>query len=393
MYEIVSIHTALISKIESKVAKLNKRAAKLKTNARIQISWGERKVESDDRGKVLSDVTECIVSGEAPKANGYILLATIRHLEAGDLFHGPEEIDASEFVNKGSFCEHCSTRRQRNETFILETPKGETMRVGRTCLGDFVRKDDAAAFVMYHNWLIEVASWRSPEDEDFMGGSTTGFHFSTRNYMALAARFIRTEGFKSSEYGYSESTRGACDDWISCSYSGNRESQLWAENNAPTPADYDMANEVIAWFAEIDCTNNFLINARTAVQNPVVNRTEGILAAAVSSYHKAVNAAKEARRAEENPKSNEHKGEKGERLTLSLEVVRTYTFETAYGDKTFVTMEDSEGNCYLWKGTSRIANKLETGDEVVGKGTVKGHDDYKGRKQTELTRCSFAIVI
>jgi hypothetical protein len=47
---------------------------------------------------------------------------------------------------------------------------------------------------------------------------------------------------------------------------------------------------------------------------------------------------------------------------------------------------DEQGNCIVWKATSNPS--MEIGQTYSVKGTVKDHTDYKGTKQTLLTRCS-----
>lgn len=49
------------------------------------------------------------------------------------------------------------------------------------------------------------------------------------------------------------------------------------------------------------------------------------------------------------------------------------------------TFEDAQGHQFLWKTGSYI--EAQEGDKVTLKGTIKAHSEYKGIKQTELTRC------
>lgn len=88
---------------------------------------------------------------------------------------------------------------------------------------------------------------------------------------------------------------------------------------------------------------------------------------------------------------SQYVGEIGERL----EVRATYLFSgwweqrsfSGYGTETMYchNFKDADGNVLVWKTTSSLGLDDET--EVTIKGTVKAHSEYKGEKQTVLTRC------
>lgn len=92
-------------------------------------------------------------------------------------------------------------------------------------------------------------------------------------------------------------------------------------------------------------------------------------------------------------KPSEYVGTEGESIELQVVYTRWISFETpAYGGygmtNTFIYyFEDAEGNQLIWKTSSvAVLNKLEKGDKVTIKATVKEHKEYKGSKQTTLQR-------
>ena len=100
-----------------------------------------------------------------------------------------------------------------------------------------------------------------------------------------------------------------------------------------------------------------------------------------------VEAAKAAleRLAIEATKPNEHVGSVGERLDVPLTVTNVFVGESQFGTYWLVSFEDTQGRAFLWRASS--GTELAKGDAVTGKGIVKEHGEYKGRKQTVLTRC------
>lgn len=95
------------------------------------------------------------------------------------------------------------------------------------------------------------------------------------------------------------------------------------------------------------------------------------------------------RRVEESP--SEWVGEVGGRLDLQLHIDRSFEGSYQrnagwYGTTTtyMYLMHDEAGNVYKWS-TSCYYNE---GDDVHFRATVKDHAEYKGIKQTVLTRCT-----
>lgn len=96
-------------------------------------------------------------------------------------------------------------------------------------------------------------------------------------------------------------------------------------------------------------------------------------------------------------------GEEKQRMELELTLIRDYSYERpayTYGWETahIYTLADSDGNCFIWKTSKPLmvehededgfidATYAEPGDKVALKATVKEHGEYKGVKQTVVTR-------
>ena len=98
---------------------------------------------------------------------------------------------------------------------------------------------------------------------------------------------------------------------------------------------------------------------------------------------------------------SEYVGEVGERITVEVTLKGSYSFETHYtysGETNYIhTFEDAAGNVYKWKTADCLSYKPEDrnwvypepGDRLTITGTVKAHEEYKGTKQTVLTRCKY----
>ena len=87
-----------------------------------------------------------------------------------------------------------------------------------------------------------------------------------------------------------------------------------------------------------------------------------------------------------NPKSNsEWIGEEKERVRdLEVTLTSCRTFDGYYGTTYIYTFLYGE-NVLVWMTSS--CKEAEVGDHFLLTGTIKSHDEYKGVKQTKLSRC------
>ena len=85
---------------------------------------------------------------------------------------------------------------------------------------------------------------------------------------------------------------------------------------------------------------------------------------------------------EEDP--SEYQGEVGDKIDVILTVEKAITLDGFYGPSTMHIFRDYDGNCYVWTTTAR---SWEVGTEHHIVGTIKELKQYKGVRQTVLTRC------
>lgn len=77
-------------------------------------------------------------------------------------------------------------------------------------------------------------------------------------------------------------------------------------------------------------------------------------------------------------------GEIGDKLDIIVTVEKAVILDGYYGSSTMHIMRDYDGNCYVW---TTAARSWAPGTEHHIVGTVKELKQYKGTKQTILTRC------
>lgn len=170
----------------AKLAKLNKRAAKLgceKITFEV-IAEGETershtfKTHDGEYTKHYKVKTKTIeLTGKAPKLEGFQFVAKIEYLSDNKsvLFHsvpGSEiKIDDRFRTLRPSTCEHCNKVRRRAETFVvLNVETGKQTQVGRQCLADFTGINSPQALAAKASWLSSFSDLQE-ESERWWDGS------------------------------------------------------------------------------------------------------------------------------------------------------------------------------------------------------------------------------
>ena len=102
---------------------------------------------------------------------------------------------------------------------------------------------------------------------------------------------------------------------------------------------------------------------------------------------------------DKNIKMSDYLGNVGEKITVTAKLIKEYTYDTNYGyyggTSTIYTFEDDNGNKILWTTSSMpyVNDKpIESGKTYTITGTVKEHKEYKGEKETVLTRCKLTAA-
>lgn len=99
-----------------------------------------------------------------------------------------------------------------------------------------------------------------------------------------------------------------------------------------------------------------------------------------------------------NDPTSEWFGEVGKRYDLELTYICSNSWEVTFAYQTSTQylhkFRDEAGNIYTWKTGSCLCKKeadeyifIKEGEKVLLKATVKEHSEYRGAKQTVLTRC------
>jgi len=395
-----------LSKVKSKIEKLNRKATRLET-PEIELLVGSFEDEEIlEEGKPTGRFIryyEVTVTGETPMLAGWKFVAVLEQTEGGNIVRTvPGEQLPKEYRMVDQHCDHCNLIRQRKDTYVVEhIDTCETKQVGSACLKDFTGGNDPHRAAAMAEFLMSVDEFMQlAEDDDFFGGGGSGEYLvSLENYLGYVSMMIRRYGWLSRGKARDEGKAGEATADLADSMMNKKYKK---SDDFPTDDDKAKATAAIEWGREFlnakagdDPVNgdisDYEWNLLMVINQDIIGYRSFGLAASLLPFHyrelhKIVEKAQQAER------SNEWLGEPKQRLQFdNLEVVFEQSYENDWGITILYKFVDEVGNELIWWASKW--QDFEVGNVVSGKATVKKHEVYKDRKQTVINRAKFTEVI
>ena len=416
------------SEFESRIAKLQRRAAKLQSasisfevveryfdfshTVRNQIKSGHVTREQATAQCRLYEWRKVRVTGEAPVLPGFYFLASIEPSDAGNLILGlGGKVTEQEFAqlveahqHKPIGCDHCKLARDRAKSYLVRAQgTGEVFEIGRTCLRDFLGHKNPEAIAAWCEIFALGLSSLSELEEEREGGSGRSSHLPLDWYLGWVAASIRTNGWiPRSAPGLSTADDAIC---CACGYAPYGHCKDPLPRYSVEESDKATARAATEWAANLAHNgNDFLYNLSVLAQNEVIpERRIGLAAAIVSAYlREQGQIAERERKAAAQPSA--WVGEIGKRQIFTLTLVKLIVIDkefSQFGPTYLHKFVDQAGNDISWfasnpdfvRDSGGRGRTLSEGETVQLKGTVKKHDTYQGRNQTVLSRCAFLAMV
>ena len=407
-----------LDSLKARVEKLNRRAKRLKMEPLVLAEIGEefaqarrRTGEYDDAGNpeyedYLARWVQVTLVGSCPRINGWAMAATIQHEDGGNLLRtvpGFEALLPLRYRTAGTECEHCDKDRRRNDTYVLH---GETRhvnlnagtpdvveviwkQVGRNCLSDFLRSPDASGLAEWAEVLAGLDDEiRQYEDDGEEGGGRGREYFTPLRLLTQVACCVRSEGWCSRTEAKASFGKLATVDSALSLWNKDVWKQLSAADRdklTPTTEDETKAVEAIAWAAALptDVGSDYLWNIRVlALKEYIGYREAGLAGSIIAAYNRHLEREMAAKYERDMP--SEWFGTVGKREVFELTVIGKREMDGNYGLTTLVMFRDAAGNRAKWFCSGSCGFAVDS--VVTVKATVKEHTEYKGCKQTGLSR-------
>lgn len=393
--KIFNIPASKQSLVESQLGKFNKRAAKLDM---LQLTWSWGKAYT----QTISMTSESVIDGHQENvdvevlflplevtgdfiviADSWEFVVALQHLQSGENII--RSLDNNFIVpdkyRTGNLCEHCQVKRFRKNTYVLRHSNGDIIRVGSSCIDDFLGGKSPENILNKAALVSELVSFM---EGTATGGSGGDIVFPVIDFLAQTSAVIREHGWMSKAKSFAEHT----DSTASRVLDNLLPAQMPVAGfvtSVVTQEDKDKATLTAEWAEDItdnEChESDYLHNLRAIVRSGMVGmRTVGFAASMLQAYDRHVRVTAPA------VKSNsQYLGSIKERIKLELTLKFDFLFQSAYGEGHRYIFHDDNGNVLCWKASKDYSLKVDTKYDI--KGTVKDHSEYKGVAQTILTRC------
>ena len=338
------------------------------------------------------ECTEVFVDGSYI-INGWQFVGTIEFTELGNIIRladsSFEGKVPAKYLHTPKICEHCGKIRNRKDTYLIyNTESGEFKQVGSSCLLDYTQGLDAnkcADMMSCLNKVMELSN-KDFSEEDFIGNGfdSTGCGMSRKTVLPIAYAYVKQYGYQRMFEG-----NGTAHDVLIMLWNGLHDEEMVRRYESlvmPTEEELKAIDEVAKANVEF-LDNDYMRNASIAwLKESLEYRDFGLISSFVNTCLKQFVKDAEIKQRNES-RNNEWVGNVGDRLTIKVASARVlYTKDNSWssyyaGCSWVMEIVDIEGHTYKWSAST---NNINEGDTITA--TVKAHSEYKGLKQTVITR-------
>ncbi len=368
-----TIHSMLLEKFENRLKSFQRKFAKYGDGNLVYTvsepyiyeydSESETSIKAFD-GREVIDIT---VEGEY-KIKDYEFVASLQFdSESGrNIVSGCNVLEM--FLTRCE-CDHCKTARARIRTIILRKDD-EYIQVGNSCVKDYlgVNIERYASYLSFWKDLEEIA-----EDNKILITSARPAYLVEDVLLETAWRVARC-GYVSKERAWEMDV-------------DSTSSAVWNALHTHIKQEYteehkNAVKTVVEFVNNQEEDFGYVSNLKSLINNKyVTNKNFGLLVSSFGYY--AAEMRKVAKqKADEVTANSKWIKSVGDKIKFVAQPVQIYSMETQWG-YSYMYRFVIDGNELIWK----TGTWLDTDIEYEVSGTIKAHNEYRGKKQTELTRC------
>ena len=399
--------------LKGQLEKLKKRAGRIGVPAPEYKIVSERDVKEKDPDTALEKTTHIYtvkIEGKAPIIDGYEFIANIEHTSAGNIIHLSPSSSVkklpSEYHTSTPTCDYCHTKRDRLNTFVLKkTDNGEFMKVGRSCLKNFLPGKDPKEIIEYANWLsfiltaaIGAEGMGDDSGEDYRGQGGRSKYYNSDDFLVYVCLAYLMEGRYISKSKASETETPTANYAMNLMYMkwGTASKSYEDKVKSLVPKAQKMAEDLIKWKDEKDWDGtiqakpemaDYFHNLKIISKSPAVQyRNSGLHASLLAIYLREKAWAEKNKSNSQTPKS--YVGNIGEKIEFTGVLKKVKTFPSQYGETWMYQFSDSANNDIVWFASKGVIAEESVNETFTVKATVKAHvvSKWTQQPQTIITR-------
>ena len=344
------------------------------------------------------------VEGKAVAENGWEIVGAVEKLEGGNFITPFIDRQIPErYRNAEMICEHCQSKRARKSVVLMyNEEKDEWKQVGKSCMLDFTGKfnaEDAAFIAQFFD------SIRSYADEYCKSYALDPYRawWDTKTVLCYAVECIKHWGYQKEGWGDNDRTNMRI---ARCLFQHPQDTNIQSlmasvKFDAMSTANVALVEDICSRLLALDAEDEYTENLQILLKSEQIQFSKFQFVASAVPYYNRLVAREEEQKREAAMSPSNFIGEVGDKIVFdidSISLVGMYTSSYGYSSQTtyrykFVT---PEGNIVMWDASNPIwehwdAEKIDGVATVVGlplqiKATVKKLDEFRGVKQTWITR-------
>lgn len=340
-----------------------------------------------------------IVHGDTPKLAGWSLIAAISHDVAGSqhieiIRTVPGELVPPSQRDRGNICDHCGYARRRSETFVLRNESGQYMVVGRKCVSDFLgsARFNPATWSSWLSIISELHQTVSDDDDDAPLRRGVEPRYPLQHLLELTSAVIKHDGWLSSKAAQEQgrSSSASTVRWLLDPAKDLKDRAAHrVYTDLITPQMQAESALSIEWAASLPGVSDYEKNIKVlATIGSARYKDTGFAASILPGFRRAMERSVDPDRI---AFLNDWVGRKGDKIgPVQIKVLSQYSMGpnryNRYAPPTVIyRMVTSSGHVLTWFCSSGV--EMEKGQVWMLRGTVKDQGEYKGRKETIMTRC------
>ncbi len=394
---VYAIYEYFYPDVEKKLNRIAKKCKKHGNDFIFEVK-GEEIRESYNKELDMKEYHKFIlveVEGTA-KIDNWECIAVLEIHDVGNIIRRINtEINIPErFKTTENICEHCNSKRQRNNLYVIRNVEtDEWKQVGGSCLKVYTSGLSLEYVTAYMDGITELE-----EFDGIVGGGKA--YYNVNEIISYAVEVINKTGYFNAQAmlptKYIVSTLmhdslSRAVESINKDFKDARLDVRVCELDFRKDNTKDIVEQIIDYYKNLEDDSEFVHNIKVMLNEEyVLAKNFGFLCYLPEGYARHIKKEVEkAKRIE-----TDYFGEVGKRYKDKVinDITLVTSWETQWGYTGLYKIVLEGGSVLTWKTNNYLhLDKNEEFDKISF--TVKEHKEYKGEKQTEVTRCKITVKV
>ena len=395
------IHEDFFPGVEKKLNSIAKKCQKFGNNFTFEVVGEEFLEKTSDGITTIHKFFQVEVGGTAKVGDWECVAVMEAHPEGNIIRRINTEVEVPTiFRNSDNICEHCGTKRNRTNLYIIHNVEtDEWKQVGGSCLKLYTGGLSMEYVVVFLDGITEL------EEKSGSVATGGGCYYPVREVLSKAYEIISKTGYFSAEsylptkylvsiLMFKDSDRAV--DLVNGEFVSNGLSVRFSHKDFNKPETEVVVDNIINYYMGIEDDSEFIHNVKVMLESGYTSaKNFGILSFLPEGYNRYVQKeeARVAREKGREQEKSEHYGVVGNRYKdIEVKSVNLVTsWEGQFGYTYIYKIVTADDFVLTWKTSNYLY--LENNEKFSFiTFTVKAHSEYRGQNQTEVTRCKVLVT-